>query len=191
MALGVNELKPKTCILYEGQPYLIVSTHHLKMQQRRPVVQTIMKNVINGKVLERNFAQSDIFEEADMEKMKVKYLYAHKDQHWFCEESNPSKRFELGEDVLGNSAKFLKANTIIEAILFNQKIVNIELPVKMDLKVVEAPPANRGNTAQGGSKQIKLETGAIINAPLFIEEGDIIRINTETGDYAERVDKGK
>ena len=165
MSLGVNQLKPRTFFIYEDQPYVVLETHHLKMQQRRPVVQTKMRNVINGKILERNFAQSDVFEEADVTRQKVKYLYGHRSQYWFVYESNPSQRFELGEDVLGDSTKFLKANTILDAILFEGKIITIELPIKMDFKVIEAPPAIRGDTAQGGVKQVKIETGASLNAP--------------------------
>lgn len=190
MSLGVNELKSKTFFIYESQPYVVLETHHLKMQQRRPTVQVKMRNLINGKILERNFAQSDVFEGADVERKKVKYLYSHRDQFWFCEENNPSKRFELSRDILGDITSFLKPNTVLEAVLFESKIINVELPIKMEFKVIEAPPAIRGNTAQGGVKQVKIETGATINAPLFINEGDMIRINTETGEYAERVDKG-
>jgi len=83
----------------------------------------------------------------------------------------------------------MKPNMIVEALVFDEKIIGIKLPIKMDLKVTEAPPAVKGNTAQGGSKQITLETGATLFAPLFINEGDIVRINTETGEYVERVDK--
>jgi elongation factor P len=191
MSLGVNELKPKTFFLYEGQPYVVLETHHLKMQQRRPTVQVRMRNLINGKQLERNFAQSDIFEEADINRRNVKFLYAHRNEYFFSYQNDPSKRFQLGEDVLGNSPKFLKANTPLDAIEFDGNIITVELPIKMDLKVTEAPPAIRGNTAQGGVKQVTVETGAIINAPLFIEEGDIIRINTETGQYVERMEKDK
>lgn len=191
MSLNVNDLKPKVFFVFENQPYVVLETHHLKMQQRRPVVQTKMRNLINGKILERNFAQSDVFEEADISRQKVKFLYAHREQYWFVNESDPSKRFELGEDILGDSTKFLKPSTILDAISFNEKIINVELPVKMDFKVIEAPPAVRGNTAQGGVKQVKIETGALINVPLFINQGDVIRINTETGEYTERVEKGK
>jgi elongation factor P len=190
MSINVNELKPKIFFIYEEQPYVILETHHLKMQQRRPVVQTKMRNLMNGKTLERNFAQSDVFEEADISREKVKFLYNHREQYWFANENDPSKRFELGEDVLGDSTRFLKPNTNLEAILFDKKIINIELPVKMDFKVIEAPPAVRGDTAQGGVKQIKIETGTSVNVPLFINQNDIIRINTETGEYTERVEKG-
>ena len=191
MSLGVNELKQKTFFIYEGQPYVVLETHHLKMQQRRPTVQVRMRNLMNGKVLERNFAQSDVFEEADVERQKVKFMYSHRDQYWFTYEADPSKRFELSADILGDSVKFLKPNTILEAILFEGKIISIELPIKMEFKVVEAPPSIKGNTAQGGLKQVKLETGANMSVPLFINQDDIIRINTETGEYVERVEKSK
>ena len=151
MALGVNELKPRTFFIYEDQPYVVLETHHLKMQQRRPTVQVKMKNLINAKVLERNFAQSDVFEEADVEKQRVKYLYGHRGQYWFADEKDPSKRFELVQEILGDSVKFLKPNTFLEAITFEGKIITVELPVKMDFKVIEAPPSVRGNTAQGGA----------------------------------------
>ncbi len=191
MSLGVNELKPKVFFIYEGQPYVVLETHHLKMQQRRPVVQTRMRNLINGKVLERNFAQSDVFEEADIERKRVKFLYSHREQYWFSDEKEPSKRFLLTEELIGEATKFLKANTVLDAIEYNGEIINIELPIKMELKVVEAPPAIKGDTAQGGVKQVKIETGATLNVPLFINQDDIIRINTETGEYVERVEKGK
>ena len=191
MSLGVNELKPKTFFIYEGQPYVVLETHHLKMQQRRPTVQTKMRNLINGKILERNFAQSDVFEEADIERRKVKFLYGHREQYWFSYDNDPSKRFQLTQELIGEATKFLKSNTVLDAIEYNGEIVNIELPVKMDFKVIEAPPAVRGDTAQGGVKQVKIETGATLNVPLFINQNDIIRINTETGEYTERVEKGK
>ncbi|OGN05901.1 MAG: hypothetical protein A2746_00425 [Candidatus Yanofskybacteria bacterium RIFCSPHIGHO2_01_FULL_44_22] len=191
MALGVNELKQKTFFIYEGQPFVVLETFHLKMQQRRPTVQVKMRNLMNGKILERNFAQSDIFEEADVQRQSVKFLYAHRNQYWFSYKNDPSKRFELSEDILGNAVKFLKPNTILEAIIFEGKVITAELPVKMEFKIVEAPPSIRGDTAQGGVKQAKIETGAYINVPLFIDEGDIVRVNTETGEYVERAEKGK
>ena len=93
--------------------------------------------------------------------------------------------------MLGNIVHFLKPNTIVEALNFKDAILNITLPIKMDFKVVEAPPAIRGNTAQGGAKIVIVETGAQVVVPLFINEGDTIRINTTSGDYVERVEKGK
>lgn len=188
--LGPNDLKYGEFIIYENQPYMVLETHHLKMQQRRPVVQTRMRNVLNGKTIEHNFAQSDVLEVADIERSTVKYLYSHRDKYVFCEAEDPAKRFELTQEGLGDVTHFLKANTIVDAIRFNGDIINIELPIKIDFKVTEAPPAIRGNTAQGGVKQVKIETGATVNVPLFVNEGDVVKINTQTGEYVERVTKG-
>ena len=187
--LGMNDLKIGTFFIMEGQPFEVLFSQHLKMQQRRPVMQTKIKNLLTGRVVERNFQQSDYFEEADIQKKEVKFLYSHRDEFWFSEINDSSKRFKLSENIIGESKQFLKSNIIIISLLFNGEIINIELPVKIDFKVIEAPPSTRGNTAQGGTKQVKLETGAIINVPLFIEEGDIIRVNTQTGEYAERAEK--
>lgn len=190
--LSMNDLKNGIFfIFHDGQPYEILSAHHLKMQQRRPVLQARIKNLLNGKIIEHNFAQSDQFQEADISKKKVKFLYAHRDEYWFNEEKDPSKRFKLSQEILEGSIQFLKSNTLLDALLFNDTVINIELPVKMDFKVVEAPPAIRGNTAQGGVKQVVIETGANINVPLFIKQDDLIRINTQSGEYVERVEKNK
>lgn len=188
--IGPNDLKPGVYFIFEGQPYEVIEIHHLKMQQRRPVVQTRMKNMLNGKTLERNMAQSDLFEEADIQKKSAKFLYFHRDEYWFCEPNDPSKRFKLESDVIGDQSRFLKPDTEVEAVAFNDKIINVSLPIKMRFKVAEAPPGIRGDTAQGGAKQVKIETGAIINAPLFVNQGDSIIINTQTGEYAGRAEKG-
>ncbi len=186
MSLGVNDLRPKTYFIFEDQPCMVLETHHLKMQQRRPVVQTKFRNLLSGKHLERNFAQSDVFEEADVERKTVKFLYAHRNEFWFADPNDPSKRFELEADLIGDQAKFLKPNTVLEALNWNDKVINVSLPIKMQFKVVEAPPGIRGDTATGGTKVVKIDTGAELNVPLFINEGDDIIVNTETGQYVER-----
>ncbi|MCC6405173.1 MAG: elongation factor P [Candidatus Yanofskybacteria bacterium] len=186
MSLGVNDLKPKTYFIYEDQPYMVLETHHLKMQQRRPVVQTRMRNLLNGKVLERNLAQSDFFEEADVQRKSVKFLYNHRDQYWFADPNDPSNRFELPQETIGDQVRFMKPNTVLEALSWDDKVINISLPIKMQFTVTEAPPGIKGDTATGGTKQVVLDTGATINAPLFVNEGDVIVVNTETGEYVER-----
>lgn len=186
MSLGVNDLRPKTYFIYEDQPFVVLETHHLKMQQRRPVVQTRMRNLLNGKILERNLAQSDVFEEADVARREVKFLYSHRDEFWFANPKDPSDRFRLTAELIGDQTKFLKPNIVLEALSWNDKVITITLPIKMTFKVVEAPPGIRGDTATGGSKQVKLDCGAFINVPLFVNEGDSIIVNTETGQYVER-----
>ncbi len=181
-----NQLHPGVFFMYEGQPFVVLSSQPLRMQQRKPVFQTRMRNVLNGKIIEHNFQQSDVLEEADIQKRIVKFLYANRGKYWFCDIKDASIRFEITEEILDLGAKFLKANIEVTAIEFNGKVITVELPIKMDFKVIEAPPSIKGNTAQGGNKQVKIETGAMINVPLFINEGESIRINTQTGEYTER-----
>ena len=185
--LQYSEIRPGKIIVFEKQPHEVLSSHVFRMQQRKPVNQTKMRNLITGSVTEYSFHQSEKAEEVELEKKEAKYLYSNKGQWWFCEPNDPSKRFELAEEIIGRGAKFLKSNMIIELVLYNNKIVSVKLPIKVELKVTEAPPGIKGDTAQGGVKSVVLETGAVINAPLFVNEGDIVRVNTETGEYVERV----
>lgn len=174
----------------DKQPYLVVESEFVRMQQRKPVMKTKIKNLISGKTLERSFQPSDEIEEAELEKMKAQFIYESRGEFWFHEAGNPKNRFSLKVEEIGNSIKFLKPNLEIIALKFAGKIINIELPIKVDYRVVEAPPAIKGDTAQGGTKIAVIETGAKIIVPLFIQEEDIIRINTQTCEYAERVEKG-
>lgn len=187
--LSYNEIKPGKYIVVEDQPYIVVDFKFLRMQQRKPVAQTKIKNIITGKTVEKTFQPSDKFEEAEIETKPIKYLYSNRGESWFCETDNPSARFKLEESLLASKLDLMKQNSIVDAVLFDGKIIEIRLPIKIELKVVEAPPSVKGNTAQGGTKQVKLETGAIVNTPLFINEGDIVVINTESHDYVERVGK--
>ena len=187
--LSYNELKPGTFIIIDGQPYEVLVFEFLRMQQRKPVVKTKLKNLITGKVAERSFQQSYNLEEAELERMPARFIYESRGVYWFNETSNPQNRFSLNKDELGEEMNFLKSNLEIIALKFEGKIIRIELPIKVDYKVTEAPPAIKGDTAQGGVKAATIETGAKINVPLFIDEGDIIKVNIQTGEYVERVEK--
>jgi len=171
----------------DGQPWEVLEMNFLRMQQRKAVVQTRIKNLITGKIVDRNFQASDNFEEAEVEKKPAMFIYENRGEYWFHEEGNPKNRFQLATDLIGDQGKFLKPNTKITTTVFDGKVIGVELPVKMDFKVVEAPPSIKGNTAQGGTKAVTIEGGGKISAPLFVNEGDVIRINTQTGEYVERV----
>ncbi len=185
-----NEILPRTYIVLDGDPYECIASHVFRKQQRKPVNQTKLKNMITGKVVEHAFHVSEKAEKADLTTRKVKYLYNAKGQYWFCEEKDPSKRFSIEPTLVGDQGRFMKANEIVDALEFDERIIGFKLPIKAELRVTDAPPAVKGNTVSGGSKQATLETGAVVNVPLFVDEGDIIRINTETGEYTERVTKG-
>ncbi len=187
--LEYNEILKGKVILVGDEPYEVLDAHVFRKQQRKPVNQTKLRHLITGKVTEQAFHVSEKAEEADLSTKSVKYLFTNKGEKWFCSENNPADRFMLSEDTIGNGGQFLKSNMTLEALVFDEKIIGIKIPIKIELKVTEAPPAVKGNTAQGGSKLITVETGATLNAPLFINEGDIVRINTVEGTYVERVDK--
>lgn len=187
--LEYNEILPKKVILIDGEPYEVVDAHVFRKQQRKPVNQTKLRHLITGRITEQAFHVSEKVEEADLSTKPVKYLYSNRGAWWFCLPENPAERFELSQETIGPQGQFLKPNTIVDALIFDEKIIALKIPIKMELVVKEAPPAVRGNTAQGGTKQIVLETGATINAPLFVNEGDVVRVNTELGSYVERVDK--
>jgi elongation factor P len=200
MSLAYTDLKKGVLFVLDGAPYEVLDSHFLRMQQRKAVVQTKIRNLITGKILDRNFQPSDSFEEAEVERKPAMFIYVRVPsaakalegkEYWFHEEGNPKNRFMLSAEILGARAQFLKPNTEVETLVFNEKVIGVKLPVKVDFKVTEAPPAIKGNTAQGGSKAVILEGGAKVSAPLFVNEGDVVKINTETGEYVERVELAK
>lgn len=185
--LEYNEIKSRKYIVYEGEPFEVLSSHVFRKQQRKPVNATKLKNMITGKVTEISFHQSEKVAEAELDKREVKYLYTNRGESWFCEKNDPSKRFQLPAEVVGNSIDYTRANDLVTVLSFNDRPLALSIPIKVELKVKEAAPAVKGNTVQGGLKQIKLETGLSLNVPMFINEGDVIRVNTDTGEYVERV----
>jgi len=186
---SINDLKIGTIFIWKSEPYKVLDAKHVFMGRGSSTLQAKVKNLISGNVYTQSFKPADKFDEADISFSEIKYLYNHRGEFWFCEKDDPSKRFFLGESAIGEQKAFLKPNTLIKAMVFEEKIVDITLPIKIDLKVIEAPPGAKGETAQRNDKLVTLETGAQIKAPLFIHTGDIIRINTETRMYTERVEK--
>jgi len=189
--LSYNELKKGVIFVMDGEPYEVMEYEFLRMQQRKPVAKCKIKSLISGKITERNFHQSETFEEADILREEVKYLYNHRGEFWFSAKDNAANRFMLPENLVGPAGQFMKTNSPVVAYKFGDKIIAIKPPIKVDLKVKEAPPGFKGDTATGGTKKVTLETGAIVDVPLFINSGDIIRINTETGIYVERMEKSR
>ena len=187
--LAYNEILPKKIILWNGEPYEVLSAHVFRKQQRKPVNQTKLKSLRNGRAVEQTYHQNESVEEADIAYAQIEYNYESRGEFWFITPGKPSERFTLKADVVGEQMQYVKPKTEVEAMLFNDEIIGIHLPIKVDLKVTEAAPAVKGNTVQGGNKLVTMETGAKVTVPMFINEGDIIRINTETGEYAERVEK--
>ncbi len=187
--LSYNEITTGKIIVFNGEPYKVISHRVFRMQKNKPQNVTKLKNLKNGKVVENSFHQNEKVDEADLEKSPVVYIYENKGEYMFHEAGNPGNRFPIPLEIIGNAAKFLKPKEEYDALLFEDEIIGLNIPIKINLKVTEAPPAVKGNTATGATKTVTLETGATVNCPLFINEGDIVEINTETGEYASRVEK--
>ncbi|MCK9187117.1 MAG: elongation factor P [Candidatus Colwellbacteria bacterium] len=187
--ISYTELKKGTIILLNNDPYEVVDTKFVRMQQRKAVVQSKLKNLKSGKVIDKSWQASENIEEADFQKQEITFIYSHKGEFWFQEKGNPQNRMMVPEDAIGDNANFLKPQTDVTAYILEGEIIKIVPPIKVEVEVTEAPPAVKGNTAQGGDKMVTVETGAKVTVPLFINQGDIIRINTETGSYVERVEK--
>lgn len=189
--LDYNEIKEGKIIIYNNEPCEVLDSHVARTQQRKPQNQTKLRSLINGRTYNATFQVSDKAEEADIFKKEIKFLYQNKREYWFCDPNNPKERFLLKEEIMDSSIKFLKQNDLATSVILDddgeEKIIKVKAPIKVELKVIETPPNIKGDTKTGGNKPAKLESGATVNVPLFINEGDIVRVNTETGQYVERV----
>lgn len=188
--LTINDLRNKLAVMIDGAPYQVLEVKHLHMGRGGSSVQTKIRNLITAQTFNRNFKPSDTFEEADVEKRELVFLYAHRREYVFAVAGNPAERFTLTADRLGEVTRWLKAGTPVTGLFVSRTLAIVSVPIKMDFRVSAAPPGIKGDTAAGGTKTVTLETGAIVQAPLFVNEGDVIRVNTEAGEYAERVSKG-
>ncbi len=187
--LAYNEILSKTIIDYSGEPYEVLSAHVFRMQKRKPVNQTKLRSMISGKVVEIAFHQNETATEADVDTMQARYLYTSKGESWFAEEGKPANRFTFLEERVHDRVQWLATNALVDMLTYGGKPMTIKIPVKVDLEVADAPPAVKGNTVSGGTKLAILSTGATVNVPLFINTGDIVRVNTDSGEYSERVTK--
>ncbi|HQB50835.1 MAG TPA: elongation factor P [bacterium] len=184
--LSLNEIKLGKVITINGEPYSVIRADHHKMGRGGAVLKTKLRNLISSSVLEKTWQGNDRADEADVEKRKAAFMYADEQFANFMDNEN-YEQFAINLEELGGKELFLKDGLIVTVLYFEGRPVAVELPVKAEYKVVTAPPGVKGNTAGNVMKQIELETGAKINAPLFINEGDIIRVNTDTEEYVERV----
>ena len=183
---SLNSIKVGLTILFNNEPYQVQTANFVRMQQRKPVMQTRMKNLINGKVLEYSFKAGERVEEAELERKKCDYLYTDQTGVYFMEMEG-YEQFVVDSSLLGERVRLLKEGMGVDILYFNNKPITIGFPPKVDLAVVSAPPGIKGDSAGSVTKQATLETGLVVNVPLFVKEGDIIRVNTDTLEYAERV----
>lgn len=187
--LNYNEIREKGVIVFNGEPHVVLSTHVFRKQQRKPVNITKLKSLISGRVVEQTWHQNETAEEADLETKMITFIYRKPGEYWFHPVGSPGERFMLAEDVVGPAGIYLKEGSELKAMVFEDEIIGVQIPIKMELVVKEAAPAVKGNTSSGATKDVVLETGAPLQVPQFINEGDIVSVNTETNSYSERVEK--
>lgn len=185
MAQSITDLKVGLVLNHAGAPYQILTNSFMRTAQRKPVMRTKMRNLKNGSVMEKTFIAGESFEVADVVRKNVQYLYKDTDNAYFMDlESYEQFFFPL--EGLGDMMLYLKDGTELMAVVYEGNPITVQLPPKVVLKVTETNPGVKGDRAQSGTKPATMETGLVVNVPLFIVEGDLLRINTETGEYVER-----
>lgn len=189
MPLDFSDLrKLGTVIEFQNAPHIIVWANFQRTAQRKPAVQAKLKNLITGRILEYTFKFGEKIEAADVTKSKAQFLYKDREGTHFMDNAT-FETVNLPKDLTESVEGYLKEGMEVNLVSYRGKPISVELPIKVALKVVSTPPGIRGDTATGGSKPATLETGLVVNVPLFIKEGETVKINTETGEYVERVNE--
>ena len=183
--LNLSEIKTGKHILLNNIPYVVLYHEHSKTGRAGSVLRTRLKNLETGAILEKTFQGADQAKEANIQKSKAQFIYKEGAEYYFMDNES-YEQFSLSKETLGNTTKYLKDGTDVIILNFNSNPINVELPVKIQLRVIEAPPGIKGNTVSTGGKVVTLETGLKITTPLFVKEGDEIIINTEKEEYVSR-----
>jgi elongation factor P len=170
----------------EGEPYVIIDFQHVKPGKGGAFVRTRLKSLVTGNVIDQTFRSGDRVDKPDLEEREMQFLYETGGEYHFMD-VNTFEQLFLTADQLGESKDFLKENLVIKALFHNKRPIGIDVPMFVDLKVVRSEPGLRGDTATGATKPATLESGAVIQVPLFVEEGDTVRVDTRTREYITRV----
>jgi elongation factor P len=184
--LSVTELRKGTVFVEDNSPFVVLDYRHIKMARGSATIKVKVKNLKSGSIVEKTFTSGASVEEGEIVRKKVQYLYSDEDSIYFMDPENfeqSSNPVKIGEEAL----PYLKEGREATLAIFENAPVSIEVPLKVNLKVTQTPPGNRGDTKQGGTKEAMLETGLKVQVPMFVKAGDMVRINTQTGEYVERV----
>lgn len=184
----ITELKPGRAIQIDGEPYVVLTSVFGRKSQDKANMQCKLRNLKTNAIIARNFQGSEKIQPADVGRRRVQFLYSSGDTFTFMDSENYDQ-FDLPAEMIGDAAGYLVDGNEVDALMFEEKPIGITLKATVDLKVVETIPGVKGDTATGGNKPAKLESGIKVNVPLFINEGDIVKVNTETGLYMTRVTK--
>jgi elongation factor P len=186
----VSDFRNGLKIEIEGYPYSIVSFQHVKPGKGNAFTRTKLRNLVLGTMLERTFKSGEKFQAADLESKEMQFLYKEGDSFNFMDTTN-YEQLHIDKSHMGDEQQFLKENTVCNILWYKGKAISVELPVFMQLAVKNTEPGFKGDTATGTYKEAELETGAKVQVPLFINIGDVLKIDTRTGEYSERVSVGK
>ena len=169
----------------EGQVMQVIEFQHVKPGKGAAFVRTKLRNVITGAVVEKTFSPTDKYQDARIERKEMQYLYNDGDLYYFMDMES-FEQVPLGTDIIGDSLKFVKEEMICKINSYKEKVFAVEPPMFVELDIIDCEPGVRGDTATGATKNATVETGAVIRVPLFIDQGDKVRIDTRTGEYLER-----
>ncbi len=183
--LTINDLRAGVTITEAGDPWVVLETDFMKKAQRRPVMRTKIRNLRTGAVRERTFKQGDSIPEAEVAKVKAQFLYRAGEDFTFMDQST-YEQYTVGASAVGEAAPFLREGAEAELMTYEGSPVAVQLPIKMKLKVVSAPPGVRGDSATNITKEVEVEGGIKVKAPLFVKEGDVIVVDTRTKEYASK-----
>jgi elongation factor P len=186
VALSINDIKAGLTILVDGQAQLVVETQHVKPGKGAAFVRVKIRNLKNNSIQERTFRGDEKIEPAFIDERKLQYQYSSGDMYYFMDQDN-FEEVAISLDAIGEKTKFLKDNLEVSAYLYKNEILNISLPNFIEFKIVHSEPGIKGDTAKSGTKPAEVESGAIIQVPLFVEVGDTIKVDTRSGSYVERV----
>lgn len=185
MEISCGDIRTNMKLEIEGDVWAVVSAEHYKRENRRAIIRTKIKSVSTGKVVERNFRANDSVEQAELELRDMQYLYRENDMFVFMDNTS-YEQMHLTSELLGDASAFLKEGAEVTVSLHKGRAIGVELPPKVDLRIVETPPAVRGDTVQNATKPATLETGLVVQVPLFINPDEVIRVSTRDGSYVER-----
>jgi elongation factor P len=183
--ISSNDFRPGVVVTLDGDLYAIVSSQHVKRGRGSAYVRARVRNLKTGAITERTFNAGERVPHAFLERRDMQYLY-HQDDEFIFMDQRSYEQTSLRTDLLGDATRYLKDNTVVTVVYFEDRPIAVELPHSVALVVVETAPGIRGDTASGGSKPARVETGAVVQVPLFVQEGDTIRVDTRTGEYLER-----
>ena len=183
--ISTNEFKTNLTVTIDGDAWQVVEFQHVKPGKGAAFVRAKMRNLCTGSVVERTFNAGERLPEARIDRREMQYLYQDGDKYVFMDNEN-YEQMELNKEQLGIGINFLKENMEVKVVIYESRVLGVELPNTVELTVVKTDPGIRGDTATGGSKPATMDTGYVVKVPLFINEGDVLRIDTRSGDYIER-----